>query len=178
MLVTVFLRTEMPFGLHGLAALRTDRPPTFDHFLSPASHGTGLSAGTPKPDGSSLFRFVPIHYDFSRNDNNKIAVFIIAQSNFPGAKDRFYRGANAHLLVKKIRRSFAQIGVLGGKLGQELLDTDRQRLKLNFFNDDCHGPRSLKSLNIKNALAGRTNRISGDMVTGIYIDFKARHKGS
>jgi hypothetical protein len=51
-------------------------------------------------------------------------------------------------------------------------------MQLRLFNDDRIGTLILKGLNIKNALTGLANRVRSDMVAGININFKTRHKVS
>ncbi|MCK7516291.1 MAG: hypothetical protein MZV64_00445 [Ignavibacteriales bacterium] len=57
-----------------------------------------------------------------------------------------------------------------------MFDADGERLQLGLFDDDRNGALFLKGLNIKHALSGRANGVSGDMVAGVNVNFKAGHE--
>src|SRR6266498_2131745 len=51
-------------------------------------------------------------------------------------------------------------------------------MELRLFNDHSNCALILKGLNIKNSLTWLANCVSGDMVTGVNINFKTRHEAS
>jgi hypothetical protein len=46
---------------------------------------------------------------------------------------------------------------------------------LGFFDDHGDGALILKSLNVKYALTGPPDGVGGEMVAGVYVNFKAWH---
>src|SRR6266478_4595689 len=102
MFMAVFLRAEVTFRFHGLPTLWTDGSSTLDDFLAPTGHGPRLGACAPETNGCSFFRVIAIHYDFARDNNNQVTVFIVAKPNFSRAEDWLYRRIDAHLFIKEI----------------------------------------------------------------------------
>ena len=62
------------------------------------------------------------------------------------------------------------------ELREELFDADGKRKQLRLLDDDRDGALVLIGLNIKHTLTGLANRVSGDVVAGVNVNFKAGHE--
>ncbi len=115
------------------------------------------------------------NYTFLVNVHHAVADLVITQPDLAYAEERIHGRVDAHLRLDVVGLGLLEIGILALDLRQELLDAHRQGLELGFLDDDRVGPLGLECLDIKDALAGLADGVSGYMIARINVDFIARH---
>jgi len=178
MQVPVLLRAEVTFGFHRLTTLRADGASAVDHVCAPACQFAYLVAGGPKADLRGGFGVFLFGQQFLGEDDHAVAFLVVAQADLACAEERVNGWVDPHLCFNEFPIRFFETRVLTMDLREELFDADGKRLKLGFFDQDGDGALVLIGLQVKDALTGGANGVGSDMVTGVYIDFKAGHRST
>src|SRR5512147_2174211 len=109
MLVTVLLGTEMTLRLHRLAALRADGTAALDDLLAPTRQRASLGTRAPATYNGGLLGILALRQDLAGDDDDQVAILVVAEPDLTGAEYRFDRRVDLHLLVDIIRRGFGQL---------------------------------------------------------------------
>ena len=153
--VPVAARTEVAPRVHRLAAIAADRSTAAGDFGAPAAERPQLSTAAPESSDRRLLRILTLRHHLVGHDDHTVAWPIEAQAELPDAEGRVDRLLKLHLVLAVFGDDLGEVGILLGQLQQKLLQAGRQRLDLDFLDDQGDQRRLVSALQIEDPLTGR-----------------------
>lgn len=166
--MAVLFGAEMPFGVHGLAALGAGGAAAGGDFEAPVDESAHLGTGTPKAGQALGFRvgLAAFGGQFAQFEGHEIVHLVVGEADLPDAEEGFHGGLNAHLLFGVIGGGGGERAALALQLGHKLLDTHREGLDLELLDDEGDGFDTLAGLHVEDALTRGADGVGGDVFNG------------